>query len=378
MAFYASLAYFNNINDFPEYFSTGSLLKAGKALRIYDLASQFQQQQLDFPGFRQPGVGFFLAPTALPFAFLISLLSPNLAKTIWSISLLLSAPAICILLKTWLRLQWSSLLWLVAVVCSNGPLFESIRIGQPGPFLLLCCLAGTMLLSGRHEYKGAWLLSLLSVKPQFALIFACFLAGRKQWQALAMSGLAVLLWAAPVLLATGNQAIYDYLHLLNSETALPFMQPQLSPTARGVILAVLPGGNEPLWCKLVTSGLFAAGLAIAFFTGGKLEKQAAPCFALALILPVMCALAPHCHLYDLVFLIPSLVYLLVQAWGTGNSALRTLSLLLVLLFSQPATQVIYYGLVQPALLPNMYFLAVLLLFFALWKTGCLTTKNPLS
>lgn len=376
VAFYASLTYFNNVNDFPEYFSTGSLLKAGKVWQVYDLASQFQQQQADFPGFRQPGVGFFLAPTALPFAFIISLLDASLAKTAWSVLLLLSIPVICLLLKTWLNLDKKSLLWLIPLVCSNGALFESIKIGQPAPFLLIYCLAGVILLSQKQEYKGSWLLSLLSVKPQFALLLGCWLAGSHNRKAVFAYGSTILLWLVPGLLVAGTGIFFAYADLLSQEAVLPFMQPQLSPTLRGILLALQHTEVEPSWCKLITVSIYLVSLAGVFFIAGKIK--AAPAFSLSLILPIMCAFSPHCHLYDLVFLIPSLVYLISGAWSSNLRPLRLSSLAFVLLFSQPLTQSIYYSFVQPGILPNPYFLAVILLALLLWRTGCLTAKNTLS
>lgn len=183
-------------NDFAWYWSQAEALRLDGPARLYDPAAQ-AARLVDLAPFARkdplvPGQVPYLPIFALLFAPL-TLLPPLAGYALWM--------AISLAALGWLTWRVHQLLpgvstpWLLVALATFAPIAMSFFNGQP--MLLLAVAVGEMYLAlraGRDLRAGLWL-SVLVLKPQYAILLGPMLLVQRRWRAVggALAGVAVAL-----------------------------------------------------------------------------------------------------------------------------------------------------------------------------------------
>ena len=297
---------FGAVNDLPEYFAGATLSLSGRGASVYKLPELTSEEHRLFPAMGERAVGLFIPPFSLPLLLPVALMPPPLAPVIWTVLLALAALVSVLMLRKTFQLSLVATLWLTATACLSGPLYESLRIGQLAPILLLClCLAVDQLKQGK-EIKAGLALAVLLLKPQELLPIMLYLIGAAKWKT---AGTLLAVGAALVVISLalpGLDGWRSYIALLGdvSQNSV-YMQPQLSATVRGQLLRVLFLGAD--FANLFSLGVLAVTSCFILWSGKRLRGDLHGLLFLALPLGLLSAL--HCHDYDLILLAPSIVAL---------------------------------------------------------------------
>lgn len=369
-----SLKFFTSINDLPEYFAAAKLTLEGKASSIYKLPELFAAEHQLFPGMGTRVIGFFLPPGALPLLLPLGFMPASLAPFLWTFILLLSLVASLFVLGRVYEVSRMHL-FVVALptVALSGPAYEALRIGQVVPILLLSFSLALLCLKQESHNKAALGLSLFILKPQLLAPFVFYLLGARRYRLLVSFGVLVLIYSITALGFVGLQGYVDWAHLVANPANLVFMVPNLNPTVRGQLLRIpaVSGAATPV--SLVVLVLVFAFLYVL----GSRMRASKDWLSTGVMasMPLGLVSAWHCHVYDLLLLIPAILALirspLVERVPTVT---RMASLGIMALFLIPVYVHIHYRYLLKGGMINAHFLA--LLAFALYTGTLLVRQAP--
>lgn len=303
----ASQSSFAQISDLPEYYAASTMAVTSRGADIYRLDRLGAEQKRLFAAMGERAVGLYVPPPALVWLLPLSAVPVRFVPTFWLVLLVAGLVVSVTMISRVFRLSpaQSLAIWSVSVI--SGPLYESIRIGQPAPLLLLSLCSAVWALQAGRPLPAGLALSFLLLKPQELLPFAVYLAGARRYRPLlvllALTGLflAISFWLV------GAEGYSNYFHLLfDSVGNTVNMQPELTPTLRGQLLRLLP---QSKW--LATAISVAACLAVLTFIwlSGRQYARYKQWLEIGLVIAIPAGLASalHCHDYDLLLLIPAIV-----------------------------------------------------------------------
>jgi hypothetical protein len=312
---FQSRLYFGQINDLPEYYASARMMLSGQGAGIYDLALLAAAQHELFPEMGQRVVGLYVPPFSAPLLVPVGLLPAGAAYAVWT-SVLVSALVLSVFfLRAAFGLSVVQTLWLFAVLSLSGPAFESVRIGQLAPLLLLALSGALLALKGDRPLLAGFLLGVLLLKPQQLAPMVAYLLGCRRYRpliGLVASGIVLVVLSLPLL---GPAGYDNYWRLVSGSVEHTFsMQPELNPTARGQLLRIFPEAKGAV--TLLAGALSICSLAGIAALGARL-RQASWWLEAGLIAAVPLGLVTslHCHDYDLLLLVPTVAAL-------ARSALR--------------------------------------------------------
>lgn len=300
-----SLAFFNTINDLPEYYVAAQLALQGKGPLIYKAQEFYSWQDKFFPGGGH-GVLLFIPPPGIIWLLALALVPANLAPLIWTVFLELIMMAALIQLMRHFRLNFLNSLILWSFTFFSGAAVDAVRIGQLAPLLLLAfgfLLVG--LTEGSAAIAGA-ALSFFMCKPQQIFPFAIYMLGNKQFKAIAIAaGIAVLFTIASFILL-GGETFQNYLQLVADPASIRIMQPELNPTIKGQLAKLFGVTNSMV--KFASEICFALST-VAIFLLARKQNAKEGWLKIGLIggVPLGLLSSIHCHHYDLLLLIPSII-----------------------------------------------------------------------
>lgn len=322
----ASANSFGAVSDLPEYYCAAKLALGGAGAKIYELAYFAAFEQAMFPELSGRIIGFYVPPIAVPLFWFIGVLSTGAAKLLWPRFLLLLLLISFALLSRLYSLSFKQRLWLFAVLSLSGPIYETLRIGQIAPLLLLSFVGSLYYLSKNRPLAAGLCLVCMLLKPQELLPVLIFLLAARQYKAIlgflaAAITTSIISW--PLI---GVEGYANYFKLLNySSVHSELMQPELGPTLRGQLLRLVPGffgqgagaaaapdAQLIQYVSLASLVILVLALGSIYYVGNKFKgRQEASQIAetMTLIMPLGLVTALHCHIYDLVLLIPCLIVL---------------------------------------------------------------------
>lgn len=329
--------------DFISFWTAGLLAGSGRAAEAYDWHI-LKQAQLALGA--QEFEGFFAwhnPPSFFLFVVPFAQLSYPLAWIAW-----IGSTAAFFVLA--LRLILPGFL-LPAALAAPATLWCAAA-GQNG-FLTAALMAGCLALLNRRPVLAGTLLGLLTVKPQFGLLFPFFLLALRRWRVFAAATATTLLLAAASALLFGAQA---WVAFAASVT-----------TTQG---ALAEGGAG--WLKLQsayalafrltgdTSLAVALHAAFALAVGGLLMRQwlgpTQPARQAAALVAAAYLVTPYAYVYDAVLLTTAAAFLVRDGLDRGFAPgeKRAIALALVLPAAHPAL-----------VMPTAFFSALVLLALAL-------------
>jgi len=309
---YLSLPAFGGISDLPEYYAPAKLILEGKGALGYTIEGLGEAQHRFFPSMGGRIVALFVPPQGLALVSPIALVSPDASRFVWKSLLVLCLAASIFLLRKTFELSYKQTCYLIAAMTLSDVAYNSLRIDQLAPILLLSYVAAI------HSFKhnknisaGIWL-SLIVLKPQQFLPFLAYLAGAKKFKPLfACAGIVAAL-SLVSLMQIGQTGWSNYFALVSSPSSVPFMQPELTPTVRGQLLRLFPAASGSIFS--LTAGIYLFSIALAALVGWKLRDKKNPVLlGVVGVMPLGLVLSMHCHTYDLLLLIPTILLIFNDA-----------------------------------------------------------------
>jgi hypothetical protein len=250
---------------------------------------------------------------------------------------------------------WRPTVWLAWL--AFYPIWDTVLHGQLSAMLLLVLVVGLELQHRRHPLWGAFVLSLLAMKPQFfAGMFIWFLL-RRDWRSLPAITAGLVCQLAALAVFVGPSIIVDYIAFLPTCGKIS-LQYAFSPWAEHGIAGIVQ--NVLLWVACPKEWGHLAGTIVQFVVAGwaglmlyriaSTERlaslanasTAAPCEAAsmptfreqtaAVLFSIL--LTPHLLTYDLVLLAAPLVYLWSSVhWRFGIVVYFAASMLVIPLYN---------------------------------------------
>jgi hypothetical protein len=298
------------VPDFLQFYTYGSLIRAGQSSHLYDAHAHAQMaalrvdRRLALTGFHpnySPVIALLMAPLAV--------LTFLQAAAVWSaISLLLYGIAVVLLTRTTETLRADPLT--IAMLAASWPaLFVVLRYGQISALTLACLSAAVWLHKHGHPLGSGVVLGLLAYKPNLLIAPALIVLLAREWRLMSGLLLGTALELSLAVAVAGPRAFAEYVQILIALGKRPDLVQLYSTEShsfRGLIQAVA-SDNRILAAALV------AGVAFATWAGCRIWRNSDDGRVRwsALTLAMLFA-SPHLLTYDLLLLAVPLI--LIGDW----------------------------------------------------------------
>ncbi len=299
--------------DFLVFYSAAKMAVAGQGAAVYDRTSLNSVEHALCPELPPEDYSPYLyPPQALPLLSPLGLLDNRWARGIWlGLTLACLLGSMLLLLRTY-RIQGAARPWFITLSLISGPVIWCILIGQFGTVLLLALSLSIWCLKRRSDIAAGAALSLLLFKPHEALPLLLYLAGARRFRSLFWATLWTVLGLLIGFALLGPSYYGGFINstLANSTNNTGFINSQLGPTLRGVLLSYF--GNNTLISATAMTALCIVYV-FCFWLGAKMSKSRLWLEAGLLgCLPLGFAFALHFHDYDILLLLPTVAALLSQ------------------------------------------------------------------
>lgn len=348
------------VSDAPQYYGISKMLADGKGPRVYAQPDYSIVTAECFPELKGRKRITFLAPFSLPWLWPLQLIPANIFIVTWTIFLGVALfSSLLILAKTY-NLQLGQAAWFCAFLFLFGSTYESLRIGQLAPLLILSF--STALFFAKKE---KWLLtgialSFLILKPQELLPIAVVLVAGGRWKwigSFAVCGLLLLglsYWMIGAEGYSGYSSMMKDIYNNNNE-----LHTELAPSIRGQLLLLFPQMVGPI--TTVSTVINLAGIALIALLSRKLKDSPNWMdYAFFASLPFACVTALYWHSYDLLLLMP--VFAIAMKDNLHKDIPIWLILVLIPLaaiFLLPAYILVHYNYLLEGGKINPFFIAML-------------------
>ena len=349
-----------NVSDGPQYYGISKMLSEGKGSKVYAQPDYSDVTAECFPELKGRKRETFLAPFSLPWLYPLYLVPANIFITVWTVFLGVSLFVSLLILARTFNLQIGQTAWFCAILFLSGSAYESLRIGQLAPLLILAFSGALYFVKKEKWWLVGIILSLLILKPQELLPIALALVAGGRWKwipSFTACGLALL---AASYLMIGSEGYAGYSEIMrdiyNNNNSL---HTELAPTIRGQLLLLFPNMVQPITTFATVLNL--AGLALIFFWS-RLKKNSPNWLESTFFatLPFACITALYWHSYDLLLLMPVFAIAMkdnlfkeIPIW------LKMILAPLALIFFLPAYIFVHYNYLLQGSKINPFFISML-------------------
>lgn len=320
----------------------------------------------------------YLPPFSLPLLLPFGFIPKQIAVEIWT-ALLFAAIVLGIaILNKYFHLNTKQLCTLIGISAISAPVYESLRIGQVGPFLFLSMvLCMVALRKNKPILAGLSLIGML-FKPQELVPFVLFLLGTGRYKPIIVLGIAVAILSGVAYMFIGIDGYKDYIDLMAAMRSNSMMSAELTPTIRGQLLKLFPTHADAI--GVVGTVIMLAGWSAIFLIGRNLkESEHWLEDGLAAWLPFSVVTAMYWHYYDMLVLMPALIALGTRGhWAEFPPICKLILLLGACFFLLPLYIFVHYyyllhmnGPINPMVWTMLSF-SICCLCAVLWKK---TNKN---
>lgn len=309
---YLSLPAFGGISDLPEYYAPAKLIAEGKGALGYTLQGLAEAQHRLFPSMGGRVVPLFVPPPGLEIVYPIAIFSPETARVVWKGVLAFCLAFSIFLLKKTFKLGYKQTCYLIAAVTLSDAAYNSMRIDQLAPILLMSYALSLYCFEIKGDLAAGLWLCLIILKPQQFLPYMAFLAGTKRFKTLIATSCVILVLCITAFAHIGQDGFSNYAALVSAPSSLPYMQPELTPTIRGQLLRFFPASASLIFS--ITSAFYLATIALAAFVGWKFRnRKNSHLIGVLSIMPLALVTSMHCHTYDLLLLVPTIILIFSEA-----------------------------------------------------------------
>ncbi len=299
--------------DFLHFYTLGSLVLEGHSHALYDARAQAAQSERLVPESK----GFYFLPIYGP---QVALLFAPLARLSYGWAALLWISASILLYVLCCRAVWKACPGLathggiIALLALASPaFFNLVAHGQTSALALVCfTVAGLALLKEKPFFAGL-AIGMLIYKPQLGLAAAFVFVLAREWRVVAGAVLAAAAQIAVAWAYFGSAVMENYGQALRrlGESA-SVLEPKLHQmhSLRSFWILLLPWEPVALAAYIISAGMVLWWALSAWRSRAPLPLRYAA-FLLATVL-----VAPHLTVYDLVILLPALLFL--GDWALAN------------------------------------------------------------
>ncbi|MDX2107969.1 MAG: glycosyltransferase family 87 protein [Candidatus Melainabacteria bacterium] len=348
------------VSDGPQYYGISRMLADGKGPRVYAQPDYSEVTAECFPELKGRKRETFLAPFSLPWLWPLHLVPANIFIAVWTVFLGLALLASLLILAKTFNLQIGQTAWFCAFLFLSGSTYESLRIGQLAPLLILSFSSALFFARKEKWWLVGIALSLLILKPQELLPIAVALVAGGRWKwipAFATCGL-ILLGLSYLMIGAEGYAGYSEImrDIYNNNNSL---HTELAPTIRGQLLLLFPQMVGPI--TTITTVINFAGIAlIALFSRKLKDSPHWMDYTFFAALPFACVTALYWHSYDLLLLMPVFAIAMKNSLQKEIPIWLLLTLLpLVAIFILPTYILVHYNYLLAGSKFNPFFLAML-------------------
>lgn len=357
---FGSFKYLSKFSDFPEYYTVSWMVTHGCGADIYNLSRYELAQNQFFPQMSERIVGFYLAPMAVPLLLPVHLLPLQHSFFLWFVFLFVCLLVSIFLLVKGLKLSFKSALMIWAFICISGPAFESLRIGQIGPVLLLSYSAFILCERLNRPWLSAIALLPFLCKPHLLLPQVAFLAGGRRYREL-----IVLLSMAVVLLLSafymiGFEGLNSYYNHVQTNL---IVKEHITPTLRDQIRLLFPAASSLMNALSLPVYLLAI---LYLFRQARVAGDSIFERSILMSMPAALLFSPYVHVYDWLLLTPSVIVFFVKGYAEKlpRAAVIVLFLALAILFLPAFSFIHHYylvkgGIINPFFWVGLYFWVLL-------------------
>ncbi len=299
--------------DFLHFYTLGSLALEGRSDALYDARAQAEQSERLVPESK----GFYFLPIYGP---QVALLFSPLAQLSYGWAALVWISASILLYAFCCRAVWKRCPSLAAhggmialLALAYPAFFNLVAHGQTSALALVCFTAAGLAFPREKPFYAGLAIGMLIYKPQLGLAAAFVFVLAREWRVVAG---AVLAAAAQIALAWayfGSAVMENYWQALRrlGESA-PVLEPKLYQmhSLRSFWMLLLPWEPVARVLYVVSAGMILWWALSAWRSRAPLPLRYAA-FLLATVL-----VAPHLTVYDLVILVPALLFL--GDWALAN------------------------------------------------------------
>jgi hypothetical protein len=315
--------------DYLAHWTGGRLLYTGAIDRLYDPHVQARIQQNAVGG--HPLVSLYVAPPFIALLYApLAALPYTLSCGVWTVISVALIVASFGLLRPMLPLlgqrYWRPTMVLVA---ASHPMLELVGSGQDSALSLFILVCGTrLLIAGRDVIAGA-LLAFGLLKPQMFILVPVVLLFRKRWSALTTWVLTALGLAGVSVALVGPAGIRSWIDLILTPEYQNIIQVDHAWKMQGIsslLASVAPSGIAKS-AEYVGVGI-AAAIVGAFLHNLARHRGRPELEVWSFTFLTTALISPHLAIYDLVVIIPSMLYLL-DRYNTRAVRLSLLFLFLI-------------------------------------------------
>ena len=359
-----STEYLGRVNDYSQYFTASWMVNHGLGGQVYEL-NVFASKQLElFPELNSRVVGFYLTPLALPVVSLLSFVPIGLAYGFWIALLVLSVIVSVLLLSKMFQLTADKTLMLWAFVSLLGPVYESLRLGQIGPFLLVSYLLALLFaVKGKNLLYGIFLAPFLA-KPHLLLPLVFLHLGGKRNSPLFSLGVVASILLVVSLCLIGFEGWRNYFTLLDSD----FMaKAHFTPTVRDQLRLIFPRASFVI--SQLSLVLYVILLGLFYTLGRRIKGRDDFVFLTALLaIPAALIFSPYVQFYDWLLIIPSVVIFFIKGYSEiiNKTVIRILFVCFAVLFLPFSALIHYYyllagGVINSSFIVGLFYFIVVLM-----------------
>lgn len=353
-----STEYLGRVNDYSEYFTASWMVNHGLGGQVYDLKNFARIQLQLFPELNTRIVGFYLTPLALPMVVLLSIVPISFAYNFWISVLVLSILVSVFFLSKILKLSFDKTLMLWAFISLFGPVYESLRLGQIGPLLLLSYIIALLYSIKKKEILCGLFLAPFLAKPHLLFPLVFMNMGGKRYRSLTSLGVLAVVLLIVSMILVGVEGWQNYFELLKTDF---LAKDHFTPTVRDQLRMLFP--QVPIVLSQVSMVLYAVLMGGLFFLGRKLQKRDDFVFLAAIVvMPVALIFSPYVQFYDWLLIIPSVSILFVKGYSEkiNKAVIRILFVCLAVLFLPFSALIHYYyllagGVINPSFIVGLFY-----------------------
>jgi hypothetical protein len=355
---------FGQISDLPEYYAPAKLVLDGHGASAFTLAGLGDAQHRLFPSMGSRIVPLFVPPLGLTLLSPIALIPETAIAYVWKLVLVLSLVASICLLRKSFELNYKQTCYLIAAISLSDACYEALRIDQLAPILLLSYAATIYCLQRNYDIPAGLWLCLIILKPQQFLPFLAYLAGTKRVRPLIVCGIGFLLLTVVAYFQIGQNGFANYTTLVSSPSSIQYMQPELTPTLRGQLLKLFPSAASTIFS--ITSVAYFASIAFSFCWGLRYSRHPKSLLIGVLtVMPLALVSSLHCHNYDLLLLIPSILVIFSDVVVLFGSPIKLAVIFGGITFMLPLAIIIHYDYLLKGGQFNPWFFQLMILAISL-------------
>lgn len=280
----------------------------------------------------------FSLPLLLPFGF-----APKQAaiEIFTGFLFLCLATSITILIK-YFRLSVKQSCILIGASVLSAPVYESLRIGQLGPILLLSLVLSMVALKKDKPVLAGLAMVGLIFKPQELAPYVLFLLGARRFKPIVILAVVIAILSVVSYMFIGAEGFKDYAELISAMRSNSMMSAEITPTMRGQLLKLFATSADGV--GLIGIVIMLLGWCAILLIGRKLRSSEHWLEdGLAAWMPFAIVTAMYWHYYDMLLLMPGLIALTTRGyWSQFPPICRAILLLGVLFFLLPFYIFVHY------------------------------------